>query len=336
VGQYLLRRFVLTAATVVAVSFLAFLAFSPLDPSGPLVLDPTPHGHAALVFIREHYHLTDDPVSRWWRWAGGVVRHGFGNTVSTEVAAGYPLRLRNAGEPIGPQLLDATRVTAALVGAALVLVVVGSIAVGALGARRGGVALSSRFLAYLGAAIPTFLIGDLLKKGLVQNPHTVIGPSGGGLASSGWFLLGPPSGGPGGWARHLALPVLTLALGLIGVYSRYVRASLLVTLAEPYITVARAKGLSERRVLVRHALRLALVPVTALLSLEMGAVVGASLAADAVFNAGGLASVFISALGRADPFELTAIVTVSAVVVCVFSFAGEGLLGALDPRTARS
>jgi peptide/nickel transport system permease protein len=107
---------------------------------------------------------------------------------------------------------------------------------------------------------------------------------------------------------------------------------MLVELGRPYITVARAKGLSERRVLVRHALRNSLVPVTALLSLELGGVVGASLAADGVFRSGGLASVFLGALGNADPFQLTAVVVMSAVVVCGFTFVGDLAVGLLDPR----
>jgi len=107
---------------------------------------------------------------------------------------------------------------------------------------------------------------------------------------------------------------------------------MMVELGKPYITVARAKGLTERRVLVRHALRNSLVPVAALLSLEIGGIVGASLAADGVFDSGGLASVFLGALGHADPFELTAIVVTSAVVVCGFALLGDVLVGMLDPR----
>ncbi len=321
-GAYLLRRLAITAATVVAVSFLAFLAFSPLNPAGPLAADPTPHGHAAFAFVQAHYHLRDDPVSRWVRWAGGVLHHGFGNTVSIDVAAGYPLRLRTDGQPIGPQIWHATAITAAMVSAALVLVILGSALVGGLSARRRPFRadVSARFLAYLGAAVPTFLVGDLIRRATV----------------GGWFLTGATTGGLVGWVRHLALPAFALALGLVGVYARYLRSGLLVELGQPYVTVARAKGLSERRVLVRHALRNALAPFVSLLSLEMGAVIGASLAADGVFQSGGLASTFLGALGQADPFELTAIVSVSAVVVCAFSFLGDALAGALDPRLGRA
>jgi peptide/nickel transport system permease protein len=87
-------------------------------------------------------------------------------------------------------------------------------------------------------------------------------------------------------------------------------------------------------VLIRHALRNALVPVASIMTLELGGIIGASIAADGIFDSGGLASVFLGALGQADPFELTAIVVVSAVVVTGFTLAGDLLVGLLDPRVS--
>jgi ABC-type dipeptide/oligopeptide/nickel transport system permease component len=89
-------------------------------------------------------------------------------------------------------------------------------------------------------------------------------------------------------------------------------------------------------VLLRHALRNSLVPVASLLSLELGGIVGASMAADGVFGSGGLASVFLGGLGHADPFELTAIVVMSAVLVSGLTLAGDLLVGLLDPRVSTS
>ncbi len=125
---------------------------------------------------------------------------------------------------------------------------------------------------------------------------------------------------------------MALAIGHTGIYARYARTAMLVSLGEQYTIVARAKGLTERRIVIRHALRNSLVPVASLLSLELGAVVGASLAADAVFNLGGLASAFLAGLAPADPVPLTALVVVAAGVVAIFLVVSDLLVGLLDPR----
>ena len=134
------------------------------------------------------------------------------------------------------------------------------------------------------------------------------------------------------WFQHMTLPVVALALSFIGICSRYVRSSIMVTLGQPYVTVARGKGLSEGQVLIRYVLRNSLIPFTSLLSLEVGGLIGPSLAADAVFGLGGLASVFLGAVNSSDPFELTALFVVTAAVVSVFALLGDVLVGLLDPR----
>jgi glutathione transport system permease protein len=331
VGGYLLRRLLFTASVVVAVSFAAFVGFGlSFDPAYPLVLDFRKH-----AFVAAYYHLNDPILSRYWHWLTGIFHHGFGSTVSVDVG-GAPPHFLSYGEPIGPLVLNAAAITAELVGAALVLVLLGSALVGTISAQRQRFRadVSLRFLAYLGAAVPTFLIGDLIRRAVVTHYIAVFIGGKYVVSSQGsWFVLGPPTGGFVDWFRHMTLPVLVLALGLIGIYARYVRSAMIVTLSQPYVWAARAKGLPESRVVVRHALRNSLIPVTSLLSLELGGVIGASLAADAVFNAGGLASVFFSSLNRSDPFELTALLVTTAVVVCVFMFLGDALVGVLDPRT---
>jgi glutathione transport system permease protein len=333
VAGYIVRRLILAASAVVAVSFAAFLTFGlSLDPTYPLRLSPD---QKPRQFVLHAYHLSDPILARYWRWATGLFSHGFGRTVSTSTT-GAPLRLASPGDPIGPAIWHGAGITAQLVAFALVLTVLGSVAVGTYSARRPYARFDApRLASYLVASMPTFLIAYLLRKVLVGDDVTVIRNFNGGppqFVQHGVFLVGQPTGGFVDWFRHMTLPALALAVGLIGVYARYIRSAMLVSLGEQYTTVARAKGLSESRVVFRHALRNSLVPFTSLLSLEMGAVVGASLAADAVFNLGGLAQVFLSGLGSADPFELTALAVVTAVVVAGFLLVADLLVGALDPR----
>jgi ABC-type dipeptide/oligopeptide/nickel transport system permease component len=174
-----------------------------------------------------------------------------------------------------------------------------------------------RFLAYVSWSVPTFVVGVLVWRWL--------GPKG-------WFEVGPPGGGLVHWIRQMTLPAVTMALGLIGVYSRYVRSAMIVSLQQPYAVVARAKGLSERRVVLRHVLRNSLIPFVSVLSLEFAGVVGASLAADYVFNMGGLALYFLHSLGQADPFAMTAILVVIGGIVAVFMLLADLVVGWLDPR----
>jgi len=331
---FVVRRLLLAISTILAVSFGAFVAFgTSFDPSGPLAASPDAAAHRARELVQAHYHLTDPILSRYVRWLGGFFDHGFGTTVSLNVG-GSPPRFITEGDPIGPQLMHAAGISAQLVGAALVLVLLGSALIGTFSAQRHRYRsdVGVRVFAYLGAAVPTFLIGDLLARAIVGNSVTVTAGTRQFPAAGSVFLLGPPTGGAVDWLRHMTLPVIALAIGLVGVYSRYVRSSMLVALDQPYVMTARAKGLPERRVLYRHALRNSLIPLTSALTLEIGAVIGASIAVDGVFATGGLASMFLEAVGRSDPFEMTALVVTTAGLVCVFMFVGDVLVALLDPR----
>jgi len=336
-GSYLLRRLLLAISTVVAVSFAAFVAFgSALDPTYPMILGPPAERHAVQVY----YHLTDPILSRYWRWVAGFVHHGVGTTVHAS-ASGSPPEA-GPGQAIGPELWTAAKMTAQLVGASMLIVVVFSALLGVVSARRPGskIDIGSRFVTYLTWSVPTFLIGDLIRRAIVGQQTFRVGFTGPGgtlervlgNTNGDWFLLGPPTGGVLDWFRHMTLPCIALAIGLIGVYARYIRSSMMESLQQQYIVVARAKGAPEWRVLVRHALRNSLIPFTSVLSLEFGAIIGASIAVDAVFSLGGFASAFLHALGAADPFELTSLVICVSVVVTIFMTLADLLAGWLDPR----
>ena len=131
----------------------------------------------------------------------------------------------------------------------------------------------------------------------------------------------------------MTLPAVAVALGFIGAYSRYLRTALILTLDAPYTVVARGKGLPERLVVRRYALRNALVPFTTVVALDFGAVFGASLAADYVFGLHGLATLFLAnGLLNADPFLIEASLVLSAGIVVVAAIAGDIACALLDPR----
>jgi glutathione transport system permease protein len=308
---YVAHRLALAVSLVWAISFGAFVSFGlSFDPTYPLILSGGQNPQRVALIAE--FHLHDPILVRYWLWLKGLFTHGFGSTVLGGRGFG-------AGGAIGPGLSHAAGVTAQLIAVSVVLVVVFSVLVGVVSARRPGSPVDGilRLLAYVSWSMPTFLVGVLLARWL--------GPTG-------WFYGGPPGGGFVRWVRTMTLPAVTLSLGLIGVYSRYIRSAMLVSLRQPYAVVARAKGLPERRVVVRHALRNSLIPFVSVLSLEFAAVVGASLATDYVFGMGGLAFLFLQSLGQADPFAMTAILVTIGGLVAVFILLADLAVGWLDPR----
>jgi peptide/nickel transport system permease protein len=318
---YLVRRLALAVSMVWAVSFAAFVAFGlALDPTWQFALCPTANvqcreERAALI---ERFHLHAPILERYWYWFSGLFQHGFGNSTIGFYQYG-------PGYPIGPTLWHATWVTAQLLGVSLLLVVIGSVVVGVVSSRLPGSPLDwlLRLTGYVAWSMPAFLLGVILV-------HV--------FATTGWFDIAHSGRGFVSWLRWISLPAIALALGLIGLYSRYIRTAMLDNLNQQYAEVARGKGLSENRVAFRHVLRNSLIPTVSLLSLEFAAIIGASLAIDYVFGLGGLAGLFLHAISQADPFVLTAILVVIAAVVAVSMFLADLSLGALDPRlrTART
>lgn len=262
------------------------------------------------------------------------------------------------GADIGTPLWPALGHTAALLGATAVLIVVFALLIGTIGASRPGSVFDVflRTFSYAAWAVPAFVLALGLQSvfnwaGRTYGIHP-FGTSGwpaSCLQVGGGLILPasgcpPPSGGLTHVAdvvRHLVLPAVALAVAFIGIHSRYLRSSLLVALAAPYTTTARAKGLPERLVLLRHALRNSLATFTSALLLDVGAIFGAAMAVDWVFQLNGLGTLFIAevaGLGSGDsarilnPYAIEALLTIAALFVIVSSFAAEVAVTSFDPR----
>jgi peptide/nickel transport system permease protein len=328
---YVVRRLLIAAVVFVAVSFLAFVFLAaPLDPTWKLGLAPTAAEKRAQ--IKQQHHFNDPAPQRYWLWVRGTLT---GTPDVSHPVCGGPLSGCTLPESaIWPRLWAALGRTALLAGLSVVMVVFFSLLIGTIAAARPGSALDAllRTGSYLTWSIPAFVVAVLLQLLLSKlaaaydfEPFPISGRPLPGEAGTGvHFLLV--------WLQHLALPVLTISIGFIGSYSRYVRSAMLVSLNEPYATTARAKGLSEVRVVTRHALRNSVIPFVSLLTLEFGALFGATLVADYVFRQDGLASFLALAVYDADAFELQPLVVVGAASVLVFSLLGDLVASWLDPR----
>lgn len=305
---------------LLAISILSWLVFaSALNPLS--VFFPDFKSDPALAAVARG-HLHEPVLVRYWLWLKGMFSGAyFGHTIAY-------------GDPVWPLVGPAFVRTLELMAASLVIVVLLSLLVGVTSARRRGSAsdVGLRGFAYVAWSVPAFLLALLLQRlfaGVASSWH--VQP----FASS-----GPPTAGLGftvagvkDWLQHMTLPAVTVALGLAGAYSRYLRTSLLLVLDAPFVTVARAKGLTEARIMRRHALRNALIPFTTMISFDFGALFGATLAADYVFGLNGMASTFLShGLFAGDPNVIEAELMLTALLVIGAGIVADLVCGWLDPR----
>lgn len=328
---FLLRRLVLGTVVLVVLSCSSFCFFAWQEGAGVGV--PGPGSGASPPLLEQ-----------WWTWVRGL-RGGASWAVIT-----HPFFFRNF-TVAGPSLLGALGHTIVLLAVTLVLVVALAVAIALVAAARRGSALDLvlRALSYLGWAMPAFLLA-LLVQSLVNR---IAGPRA-TLPLAGWpgqcpaafglnrgFLTPCPAAGHGlryalNVARYVTLPALTLALGFVGLHVRYLRSSLLESLDSQYVVTARAKGLPERRVLLRHALRNSLVGFSSALLADVGTIFGAAMAVDYVYQLNGLGTAFVSAFpvdfGTVNTYVVEPLILMTAIVVIACSILADLLVLWFDPR----
>ena len=182
------------------------------------------------------------------------------------------------------------------------------------------------FFAVFFYSMPTFLLGLILLYFLFFQLH---------LAGIPWF---PGSGyvsiftNPAGWAQHMILPWIAVALTTAATYTRLTRAGMLEVLGEDYIRTARAKGISERRVTYRHALRAALISVVTQLGIDIAVLLGGAVVTENIFGLPGLGQLAVQSVTQQDLPVIIGIVMLAAAFVVVCNFAVDMLYAVLDPR----
>jgi len=213
-----------------------------------------------------------------------------------------------------------------LVGAVLWLLI--GISTGVLAAThpRSLIDKGATFFAVFFYSMPTFLLGLILLYFLFFQLH---------LAGIPWF---PGSGyvsiftNPAGWAQHMILPWIAVALTTAATYTRLTRAGMLEVLGEDYIRTARAKGISERRVTYRHALRAALISVVTQLGIDIAVLLGGAVVTENIFGLPGLGQLAVQSVTQQDLPVIIGIVMLAAAFVVVCNFAVDMLYAVLDPR----
>ena len=290
-------------------SFAMFLLIG-LMPGDPIELaiagDPRLNAEDAAR-LRALHGLDQPLLARYAAWAGGLLEGRFGHS-------------RLFAQPVAQVIWPALLSTLVLLGAALAVAGIIGVALGLLAAARPRSAPAVDAIAILGQSAPSFWLGILL---IILFAVTL-----------GWLPAGGMSetGGAPDAARFLVLPVATLAIANLAAYARHSAATVGATLAEPWVTAARARGNGETRILLRHALPNASVPILQVAALDAGALVGGALITETLFARPGMGKLIYDAvMGNDTNLALVALLLV-ALVTMLATLAADLAQRALDPR----
>ena len=151
-----------------------------------------------------------------------------------------------------------------------------------------------------------------------------------------FYTSGLNNPGQGTWSfdrlQHIGLPVITLTIISFALYSRYMRASMLDVINTDYVRTARAKGLPENKVIMRHVFRNALIPIVTIAALNFGGLLGGAIVTETVFGLDGMGYYFIQKLGQLDIYAVMAYLVVTSTIIIFFNLVADILYGYLDPR----
>jgi peptide/nickel transport system permease protein len=315
---YIVRRILYSIPVLFFSTFFSFLFVSYAgDPVALLRQNPRiPASTIQHLIIQEQ--LNKPVIVRYFYWLHDVFTQKLGKSLVTL-------------QPIWPQIERTMGHTLQFIVISDALALILGVAVGIYSAIRQYSIFDYTFttISFLGFAMPTFWLALLLQIGFTDiYLHWNIRI----FYTSG--LNSIPGGPAWSWDRlqHLALPIMTLCIISFALYSRFMRASMLDVINSDYIRTARAKGMSEWRVIMRHVFRNALIPLVTVAALNFGALLGGAIVTETVFSLDGIGFWFIQALQALDLYEVMAYLLVTAIAVVLFNLIADILYGYLDPR----
>jgi peptide/nickel transport system permease protein len=330
---YIIRR--LLAAFVLffivsAATFSIFFLVPRLVGSTPETLATRYVGRAAtpetVKLIADRLGFYDPVWLQYLRWVKGIfvgAEYDYGVAAEHCPAPcfGYSFLTR---QPVWPDLLDRAPVTLSLAVGAAFLWVLAGISVGVLSALRRGSLYdrTAMSISLAGVSLPIFFTGMI---SLLVFSYTLHWTAPGGSFT-------PFTENPADWAYKLILPWVTLALLFSAQYARLTRAGMLETMGEDYIRTARAKGLTERRVTVRHGLRAALTPILTIFGLDVGLLLGGAVLTEQVFSLPGLGKYAIDAINNNDLPKVLGVTLLAAFFVVIANLIVDLLYAVIDPR----
>jgi peptide/nickel transport system permease protein len=319
---FALRRIAVSIPILLISTFVVFLlaSFSG-NPLNHLLLRNPPPPPEAIALEAERLRLDEPLLEQYWLWLTGLFRGEFGPSVQSTL-------------DIGAELADRLVITLRLIGVAMLVALLLAVVIGVISAVKqySKTDYTATFLGFLFLAMPSFWFAILLKQAGIEFNNAVdeqilytIGASSVVPAETFWGNVADIAG-------HMVLPTISLALISYASWSRYQRASMLEVMNSDYVRLARAKGLSNRRVMVKHALRNALIPLTTVTALDLASIIGGAVVTETVFQWRGMGDFLLNAIRTSDTYVVMAWLLVTAIVVIVFNLIADLLYAVLDPR----
>jgi peptide/nickel transport system permease protein len=316
-GRYLLRRLVIALPSLLGISLVLFtiLALAPGDPFGELASNPAVPPEVRLA-LRAKFGMDDPVMVRYARWLLAMLHGDWGFSFVSRVDVDILIWQR----------LPATLL---VVGSSQLLALMIALPIGVFAATRPYSLFDqiANTFAFIGFSLPTFFTGLLFI--LVFSIYLDWLPFvfRADLSETGWRWL---------WEefRQSIMPIAVLGMFQGASWTRYVRSAVLDVIRLDYVTTARAKGLREGKVVVKHVVRNALIPVVTLVALQMPAIFGGAIITEQIFRVPGIGSLLISSILANDTPVIMAVTFVFSCLVILFNLIADVIYGWLDPRIA--
>ena len=315
---FIARRVLYSIPVLFFSTFFSFLFVSyASNPLATVRQNPraTPH---LIHLLTLQYHLNQPVIVRYFYWVQDVFTNKLGKSLVTL-------------QPIWPDVQRTMGHTAQLCILSESVAIIVGISVGIYSAIKQYSFFDYSFttVSFLGFAMPVFWLALLLQIAFTDEYNhwgvRIFYTSGlNSIPGESWFTLDR--------LQHLALPALTLFIISFALYSRYMRASMLDVINSDYVRTARAKGVSERKVIMRHIFRNALIPITTVAALNIGGLLGGAIVTETVFTLDGFGFYFVQKLGQGDTYAVMAYLLVTAVIIIIFNLIADITYGFLDPR----
>ena len=318
--RYIAKRLLFMVPLLFGITVICFTVMH-LAPGSPTDLQTQMNPRASVEMkerLRSMYDLDKPLPVQYIRWVGKLARLDLGVSFSTD------------RRPVADKILERLPITILLNVLSMLLIFVVAIPLGVLSAVRQD-SLFDRVTAvivFIGFAVPTFWLALLLM--ILFGIHLGWLPISGIRSLNAEYL--PPAMAFWDLIRHLILPVLLAAFGGLAGLSRYMRANMLEVIRQDYILTARAKGLSERAVIYRHALRNALLPVITILGLSIPGLIGGSVIFETIFAIPGMGQLFYMAVMARDYPVVMAILFIGAVLTLFGNLIADVCYALADPR----